>query len=280
MSCLKKISDSLMSLGSVLLLSRPVGAAPRRAEERSLIVMGNGPSLRKTINEDFEILMKADRMAVNFAANAPDFFTLKPQHYVLADPHFFNGFSTDENVKNLWKNLCRADWPLTLHIPVKFRNRRPEGIVFPANISFEYFNLTPGEGFGWLTRFLYDRRLATPRPRNVMIPAIMEGLAMGYTRIWLVGADHTWLHTLNVDDKNRVVSVQPHFYKDSPEELDRVAEEYKGYHLHDILQSMTIAFRSYHQLEYYAVKKGVEIFNATEGAMIDAFKRRPLRDLT
>lgn len=66
-----------------------------------------------------------------------------------------------------------------------------------------------------------------------------------------------------MDEQNRVVSVQPHFYKDSKGEQTRVNTEYAGYHLHDILQSMVVAFRSYHQIQDYARRKGVEIYNVT-----------------
>ena len=49
---------------------------------------------------------------------------------------------------------------------------------------------------------------------------------------------------------------------------------YAGLHLHDVLGSMTIAFRSYWAVKAYAESIGVKIINATPGSMIDAFERR------
>ena len=122
---------------------------------------------------------------------------------------------------------------------------------------------------------LFAGGLAMPRPRNVLIPAVMEGIRDGYEEICIVGADHTWPHTLYVDDLNRVVTVQPHFYEENSSELDRIAEVYSGLRLHDVLGSMTVAFRSYHRIRRYADRLGVRIVNATPGSLIDAFERRP-----
>ncbi len=105
----------------------------------------------------------------------------------------------------------------------------------------------------------------------------MIALREGYRDIYIVGADHTWSRDLWVDDKNRVISVQKHFYKDNEKEFERVAQEYAGYHLHDIMNSLTIAFRSYHQIKAYADKIEAKITNCTPGSFIDAFPRSSLK---
>lgn len=262
-----KAIDTLLTLGKVALRSRPV---KQHAEERAtpLIIMGNGPTLRQTIGEHSDALLRADTMAVNFAANSEEFFRLKPRHYVLADPHFFKPEGSDPNLDRLWENLRKADWEMSLHVPVGSKPRVPLQTV--------RFNMTPGEGYAAVTGRLFKAGLAMPRPRNVLIPAIMEGIRGGYREIYLVGADHTWPHTLYVDDRNRVVSVQPHFYDEDPKELDRIAAEYAGLHIHDVLGSMTVAFRSYHAIRPYAERMDVRIYNATPGSLIDAFERKSL----
>lgn len=276
---LSQLTSTLATLGKVVLLSRPCAIKKVKEKGKTLIIMGNGPSLRQTIDRNYTTLMKHDRMAVNFAGNAPEFSILRPDHYILADPHFFQGIKKDANVKKLWENLQHVSWPMTLHVPAGKKGKIPEEVKLPEEVTVVRFNMTPGEGFGAIVNPLYRRGLAMPRPRNVMIPAIMEGIRCGYDRIYLTGADHTWMHTLYVDDENRVVSIQPHFYKDNRKELDRVANEYKGYHINDILGSMATAFRSYHLIKDYAKREGIDIVNATEGSMIDAFRRLPLSDL-
>lgn len=239
--------------------------------------MGNGPSLRSfieyaeanpSIHDDFDL------MAVNFAARTPEFFSLRPALYILADPHFFRGVDSDPNVKELWENLRHADWRMTLMLPLQYHSEA-ENIAqnLSRSVEIKWFNLTPLEGKGPIIRALIHAGLGMPRPRNVLIPAIMTAIREGYRKIFLTGADHSWSRSLWVDDMNRVVSVQPHFYKDNKEEEQRVTSEYAGYHLHDILHSLTVAFRSYFCIADYASRSGVSIRNATPDSFIDAFPR-------
>lgn len=267
---MRKLVDTALTLAKVALKSRPV-AAPVKATGggRRLVVMGNGPSLADTLRERRDLLASGDTMAVNFAANTPEFFDLKPRHYILADPHFFT--SGDSNVDRLWENLGKADWELTLHIPVG--KSLPPFLAGKEGLELRRFNMTPGEGWDAVVHRLYSRGLAMPRPRNVMIPALMEGIREGYGEIYIVGADHTWPHSLYVDDRNRVVTVQPHFYKEDPAELDRIASVYADVRLHDVLGSMVVAFRSYHLIRRYADSLGVKVVNATPCSLIDAFER-------
>ena len=268
------IASSAGSLLKVALMSRGVSPKAKDKEGRGLVIMGNGPSLRQTIDNDSEWLCSHDLLAVNFAANTPDFFRMRPQFYVLADGHFFSGNATDPNVAKLWKELGKVTWKMTLWVPSKSLPLARAFVMANDNIRVKTFNLTPIEGIKAVSHMLIDAGLGMPRPRNVMIPAIIAGMREGYRKIYLCGADHTWTRTLSVDDENFVVSVQPHFYKDNDKEHERVRSAYAGLHLHDVLGSMTIAFRSYWQLAEYARSKGVEIINATPGSMIDAFPRR------
>lgn len=269
---MNRFVETILTAGKVLLKSRKPGRASRDGDGKTLIVIGNGPSLRQTMAESGVAMRSHDTMAVNFAANTPEFLNLKPRHYIVADPHFFT--SGDPNVVRLWENIARVDWPMTLHIPVK--TDVPESVGRNPSVELRRFNMTPAEGYDAFCHLLFRHGLAMPRPRNVLIPAIMEGIREGYREIFIVGADHTWPHTLYVDDRNRVVTVQPHFYEDNKKELDRVAEAYKGIHIHDVLGSMVVAFRSYHHIRRFADREGVSVYNATPGSLIDAFSRKSL----
>lgn len=90
-TAVKRIIQDLLTLGKVFVKSgRPSGAPKAQSHvSGSIIIMGNGPSLRKVMEQDREALMSRPRMAVNFAANAPEYFELRPEYYILADPHFF-----------------------------------------------------------------------------------------------------------------------------------------------------------------------------------------------
>lgn len=274
-NALSAAAASVASILKVALLSRPAAPRIKKTDGKTIVIMGNGPSLRATIDNRLDWLLSHDLMAVNFAANTPDFSNLRPSQYILADGHFFSGISTDPNVRRLWDELNRVSWEMTLWVPRRSFHLAKALALGNDNLRLKTFNLTPVEGERHLCHALFDAGLGMPRPRNVMVPAIMTAIREGYSKIYLCGADHTWTRTLSVDDENFVVSVQPHFYKDNDKEHERVRSAYAGLHLHDVLGSMTVAFRSYWHIADYARRRGVEIINATPGSMIDAFPREP-----
>ncbi|MDE6300959.1 MAG: hypothetical protein K2M19_04525 [Muribaculaceae bacterium] len=270
-----RLGDTLKGIIKIATGSRIIRNTPQASGR--IIILGNGPSLRTTIAENSELLKSEDTMAVNFMANTPEFVLLQPRYYILADPHFFTGLE-HENVKALWKNISDATWPMTLFVPAR-RLKQARELTSAANagLTLATFNFVGIEGFDFFERVVFSAGLAMPRPRNVLIPAIMCAIRMGFTKIDIVGADHSWLETIRVTDENHVVSVQPHFYADSSKELKRSETEYRGYHLHDILRSFYIAFSSYHRLQRYAFSRGITVTNATPGSYIDAFPRIPLK---
>lgn len=265
---------SLIKVG--LMSGRPSPVAEPLSKD-TIIIMGNGPSLRAAIDSELDALMRHPRMAVNLSALAPDFKLLRPQYYILADIAFFAANKSGK-VPDLWKALANVDWEMTLFVPASAR-RMPEVKGLPGNITVKFYNLTPVEGFRMLTYPLWKSGLGMPRPRNVLVPAIMCAVREGFSKIALIGADHNWSRTLWVTDRNRVVSVQPHFYKDDDAELKRAEEIFSGVHIHEVYENYAVAFRSYHQLAPYLAKEGVEVVNVTPGSFIDAFPRGHLQDL-
>ena len=275
-SFLSNATATAASLIKIPLMSRR--PTPRcRDRKDTIIIMGNGPSLRDAMENDMDTLMAFPRLAVNLSALAPEFRSLRPQYYILADIAFFLKEKTGK-VPALWEALASVDWPMTLFLPATAR-RMPEVKRLPDNITVKYYNLTPAEGWRWLMHPIYDSGLAMPRPRNVLIPSIMAAMREGFRRVALIGADHNWSKTLWVTERNCVVSVQPHFYKDDDKELRRAEEIFKNVRLHEVYENYAIAFKSYHTLKAYTDRRGVEIINTTPGSFIDAFPRRKLSDL-
>lgn len=258
-----------------------VGRLSRRTLDRGkqLVILGNGPSLRDNLENDLDFLVNTDTLAVNFFGNTPAFAAVKPRYYLLADPHFFEKADSDPNVARLMENLLGVDYPMTLFVPAS-AGKTVSRILRKAggndNLTVATYHTRPAEGYRWLRHLLMRRRMAMPRPRNVLIPSLMVGIWLGYKDIYILGADHTWLSTLSVNDNNEVVSIQPHFYKEDDREQKRIRTEYLRHPLHEVLNSMTVAFESYHRIAPFADSVGCNIYNSTPGSMIDAFRRRPL----
>ncbi|MDE5810858.1 MAG: hypothetical protein K2H61_00950 [Muribaculaceae bacterium] len=247
---------------------------PKVRPGSEIYILGNGPSLASALADHAPDLAAKTTMAVNFFANTEAFRVIKPDYYILADPHFFRSGREEPNVAALFEALGRVDWPMTLLVPFAAGRNLPVGQS--DNLKIVRYNALRGEGFRWLTHPLFRANRAMPRPRNVMIPAIMTAIGMGFERIKLLGADHSWTATLSVNDRNEVVSVQPHFYKDSDRELSRQRTEQMHRPLHQLLESFAISFRAYHEIADYATSRGITIVNLTPGSFIDAFPRATL----
>ncbi len=269
--------QSLKSIVKLMLQTRPASITRAGGDtSRPLIILGNGPSLNHTLEQYATELARATTMAVNFAASTDVFTQIKPRYYILADPHFFAATDTDPNLSRLYTAFAAVDWQMTLIVPVKYSAKLPPEVTGNHNISVATINAVGIEGWRWLTRAAYSSGRGMPRPRNVLVPAIACGILAGFRKIYILGADHSWIKNLEVDEQNRVISVQPHFYKESAAEQRRVDAVYADVRLHQVVESFAVALKSYHALQHWAESQGVEIFNSTPGSFIDAFPRSPL----
>jgi len=90
------LSSSIASLLKAAILSKRLGIEDcilKQSDDisKELVILGNGPSLRDTITCHEQWLKSHIKLAVNFAANSAEYSMLKPEYYVLADSHFFEG---------------------------------------------------------------------------------------------------------------------------------------------------------------------------------------------
>ena len=147
------------------------------------------------------------------------------------------------------------------------------------NISINYFNSTPIEGYRWFRYFSYNRYLGMPRPHNVLIPSLMICLALRFKKIFLFGADHSWLKDIQVSEYNEVLISQKHFYDKGAPKAKTMHHLGKGNRkMHEVLMKFVHAFRGYFEINDYSISNGQEIINCTEGSYVDAFKRGKLLD--
>jgi len=167
-------------------------------------------------------------------------------------------------------------WPMCLFIPVRAYKNKDWQPMLAANphIKVYAYNTTPIEGFQNICDFIFDRGWGVPRPHNVLIPSIAVGLRLPFKKIYLAGADHSWLPEITVTDDNEVLMHQKHFYDQNQSQAAKVQkEDLNSAHLYTILYHMYVAFKSYFVLDAYARKKGKEVINVTPGSYIDAFRR-------
>ena len=272
------LQQTLLSLVKIPLLSRrcsPLPESVKNADE--LVILANGPSLNAIVSGHRDFLDSRTLLAVNFCAVSPMFTDLRPELYLIADPLFW---IVDEKREQLFGALAsRTTWPLTLFVPSRALSdpKWKPMIEGNGNIRVCIYNTTPVEGFSSFARFIYRKGLGMPRPHNVLIPSIATALRMSFRKIYLAGADHSWLPEISVTENNEVLMHQKHFYDRDTSKAETVKQEnLNTARLHTILYHMHVAFKAYFTLLDYSRHIGKEIINITPGSFIDAFPRMKL----
>lgn len=247
-------------------------------QDRTVYLLGNGPSLKNDM-EAIKKLKGADFIVVNFMANNPLFWEIKPRYYTLMDPLFFTNRKENrhmESLEALFDSFNRVDWEMTIFIPVQheesfreFSRINNPKIKITALNTFSSYVASDNARY-----FCYKKGYAMPQVQNVTIGAIFAMLNMGYGSIYLYGVDHTYLDSLKVNDKNELVHVYHHFYESAPN-IVRVTDAF-GHHnsLAEELQTIVNIFASHEQCRKYADYLGANIYNLTKGSQIDSYERR------
>ncbi|MEL6864689.1 MAG: hypothetical protein AAFP19_09725 [Bacteroidota bacterium] len=256
-------------------------------DNRRCILLGNGPSIKKVLKEEQDWLKSNDLLCVNKFPDTEYFELLRPRHYMFCSPEYWADNTVDPNTplrKQIIRSLIeRAQWPINVFIPngAKSNPAFIQKIQSNPHIQIVFFNTTPVEGLASINHWLLNRRLGSPRPHNVLIPALLHMINAGYKELYLLGADHSWIPLVSVNEDNIALVNQQHFYDENTVQKDQ-----KMYHkgirprrLHEILEKFMLAFKSYFDLKAYAKSKQVEIYNCTPGSFIDAFPRKDLKTL-
>jgi hypothetical protein len=244
------------------------------------VVLGNGPSLLKEMQTNLDWFITTPKISVNLFVKSEYYIQLKPEFYVINAPeHWFEGVNElgRKATVELYELLAeRTTWDMTLLIPYRAK-RNSEWIKYiekNKNIRIVYYNKTPIEGFQWFCNGAYKRRLGMPRPHNVVIPALIHAINIGFKEIYLAGVDHSWLTSLRVEQDNTVTMEHAHVYGTTPTRYPIFAYIDEKRHLHDMLTKFVNTFKSYFIIKAYAENRGRTIYNITEGSFIDAFEKR------
>jgi hypothetical protein len=273
----------------ILLQSNFTGIVQHETQTKPLLILGNGPSLNDTLkNNPAATLQGFDLMAVNAAACSDQYIALQPNLYMLnAVTYFQNDAELSPFYIQAKHDLFEAlkektRWDMTLLVPFRAKKNTDfqQLITSNSHLKVSYFNQTPVEGLNFWSHRWYNLGWGMPRPHNVLIPGIMTGIRLGYKTIAIVGADHSWLADLSVNNKNEALLRHVHYYAtDGTQPMkveDRIDRPRK---LHEIIHKFYLSFKGYWQIKAYANVKHVSIFNASSISMIDAFDRKPLAQI-
>lgn len=245
-------------------------------------ILGNGPSLRQSLETDLAFIREAELYCVNNFASSAEYALLQPQNYALLDPAFFlyseenNGRADVEKTIRCLVNL--TVWPMNLFVPQSARgcylvrqvhNKHPQ-------VRVVFYNYTVVRGYAWFRHLMFRKGWGMPQSQNILAASLYLAITRRFREIYLFGADHSWHEEIRITDANELLMKQEHFY-DKPGDATHIP-------IYDVVKketsrmsaqfaSLSKAFFSYEILRDYAQAMQVRVLNASAKSYVDAFKR-------
>ena len=244
--------------------------------------LANGPSAKEVIENKRGLIQSTDILVVNNFVLAPEFLELKPKYYVILDPmYFIEGFSVvheegkDEQIVRVKKNnekvrsiLLNVDWKLNVLIPShKGANKFASIIKDNPQIRVIRYNATRIAGFKKFQEFCFSKGWGLPSSKNVVIPALINLINIGYKEIFLYGVEMSWTKTMNIDEETGLM----YFKDDHSYGKGKIRCFNKGAYCW-WLKNISEMLCALDVISYYAQYKKVRIVNRTKYSFVDSFE--------
>ena len=115
---LEQLWQCFLSVVKILLQSKWHTHLPSSfGNPEELLILANGPSLSRTVQEAPEFIKGKTLLAVNFCATSPMFEQLRPEIYLIADPLFW---IVPEKRVQLFQTLAeKTTWPMNFFVPAR-----------------------------------------------------------------------------------------------------------------------------------------------------------------
>ena len=251
-------------------------------ESNEFIVIGNGPSLSETLREDINFFKGKATACVNEFAMSEYFGIIKPDFYFFFDLAYWVKNLSDRNRYLMEKDFEsikeKVTWPMIIVMPscAKRWNWFMDLPKLNKNVKFCYINGTVVNCSKSLSNLLYSKNLAIPRVQTVLVAALFLAINMGYRKIFLVGADHSWHEDVLLDEDNKLYVKDEHFYFEEKQPLNPVPknpEETEALKIHEFFRGLSLVFEGHQEIAEYAKFMGAKVYNASKKTYIDAFER-------
>ena len=252
---------------------------------KSLIILGNGPSLNTSIKKYKEKLSLYDIIVVNHFCETDYYKELKPKFYLLADPAYFGDFESYADWMKIRvtrfteKIINNTTWNINLIMPSFAQNSyfcsQLEKNTYITPYFYNNFDLIK---YNEKKKFyLWDKNLIRVPSQTCLNTCLWLGIYLRYKNIYIIGADTSWIENLHVDQAtNAIYTIDTHFYGKEKLYLYKDPAKTIPVKLHEELMSNYNALKLYWDLREYAKYAKVDVYNASDYSLIDAFERKPI----
>ena len=269
---LSNFFESIGSVFKVVLLSKFRTVIAEKTNSDA-VILGNGPSLNYSLEHHLNFLKNKDVFCVNLFSSTHFYREIKPNNYILLDEAF-----TDKNHDRANTALMHivndTNWPVNLHIPLRFKKSEHfiKNIEKNINLKPIYFNYVIFSGYDFLRFWIYKNDWGMPQSQNVLVASIFRCINMKYKSVFLLGADHTWHENIKLNADNEIIADDAHFYGNKSYEINKIGNKNESYLAKQFL-SLHKAFKGYEVLGRYADFRNVKIINASKRSFIDVFEK-------
>lgn len=249
-------------------------------------VLVNGPSLKQTFEkyDRGEIAIDSDSFMVNLSALDSHFKKIKPKHYCLSDPMFYQDYIPKKaDIRRAYDILQNeVDWDMNLYLCFQ-KDSEYEKLVEYSKITNPHINWVfmnrkhCSRLYAPLRHWLYKKGWFMPEDGTIANTAVYLALVEGYKKVRLYGADHNMFLEFCVNDNNELCSYDAHYYDKGPAKMkvfkNTCITEDKAWRVHEYMYVLYVSFFSHDLLRQFADYLGARVINCTPGSMIDSYER-------
>lgn len=249
---------------------------------KKLIIIANGPSLKKDIERINLIHDSCDVFALNNFANYEYFKKIKPKFYFFFDQMFWSNRVNEKLIENreiLFSNIKNIDWDMQIICAEKGYSKLKNS--FKENKHIRVIKIKDNScnlRLNNLHLFALKTNLCTPNfGRGVLVLALWYGIFINKKNIEIYGADFSQFKDFEIDQKtNQTIIDDRHFYKvidgQKKKEL-KYKDQKKEPMIHERLFNISLMFKQIYLLSELAKAKGLKVINYTNNSYLDCFPR-------
>jgi hypothetical protein len=250
----------------------------------TILILGNGPSLKEQLDRYFDILSNNTCICVNHFVSSEYYVKLRPKLYIIIDPVFFHPCEDkkiNEKKEMVFFNLkTKTTWNIELVIDSKYKSDL-KLIELQENQHIKLLFINMGTFISYYRtkeQFkLFNKNIIAPPAQTVLNTALYLCIFWRYKNIVLLGADSSWHEAYQIDPlTNKLYINMRHFTGEEKMPVYSDPKDCTFAKFHEEFLALSNAFKSYWLLREYAEFNGVSIFNASTKSYIDAFERKPL----
>lgn len=262
----------------------PLSMRERKGDK--LIVIGNGPSLSKTIELYSDIMCGTECVMVNFSANTALFEIIKPSIYMLVDPAYYEiPVHLRDALMALYEAIVsKTTWSMTIVMPRSAQDSyAAKRFRENANLNILFFEDGGNLPLDKNLFEAWDNNIVPPPGQTVLNTAVWLSIYWGYKETYIVGADSSILDLRMDQQTNELFTIDTHYYQNTDMYNDMKISEDNAHirkchtTMPEEMYNIYLAHKDYWDLRRYADWKGVKVYNASEYSWVDAFERKKLK---